>query len=899
MVQLMVLLYNLVWKNEYAPRKVACKLLHDGIVGALEKEDRIGEDQPDSRKKRGCADHAFMVGRIIQGRKTAGKPTYCFFLDVKKAYDTVCRNELSKQSSKHGIKRKIWRVLKQMTECTKSAVMFDGELSKFFNIEHGVPQVGKGVKVDETSVPGLLFADDCVWMSDTAEGPQLQIDAAKEFADKGRLSANVKKSAVMVCNVDREKPFEYRWKWGVEELAVVDQYACLRVEIAKDGSYTRYSQSGTSIHASNLTSVRSVVVPPLEYAGEVWKGNKKGQRWRPNLGPGTLFFKNVDEDLGRLSTEVERLRGENGHLMRGIADAEARGSELELRLQAALKSKEIDAAAGAAREEALRATAEQARARADTMSQSLAEMLADKLQEASTHISELRTVLRQEVRRREAAEAEVSEAQGFAHMDGNSQAVRHLEGELHARGVAGTVGGGEAGRGPLREEEREDGRSMLSGGRARGRSEGGGKEEAGLLCARRRRVPQGLSSWKGGQRLFLAALAGLRAELRCVNTQLGKAKAENEVFVRHCTERVAVRVERLERAVRQAGQKQAEAQRQASEAEAAGAIDRKSADTLKRVVKGISSILLDRLAVTMPTYLRGGEEAGERGQEMLERGLEELTAAVTDALSKVKERAKQAVPAQPHGDSLAPGNGRYCMSTVDGMVWGERSKDDFNMLAQLQKIEAESKLQSLQARLDDMTEKYSRAIADQETVDSTPLREEQERAKQELARAARAHSGIVSALEVTLAAEKSHCQDLRLKLERQTREHQVALADVDQRLLQTQQELDEAQQALEQAQFALDRECARRARLDKKYSELEDRGLVSPRSVSPRSVSPRVRRPEATTRKFSGESERSQLAQATLPRPSSVRYVRTVCAVQQKCARLPVHTAERKREGNR
>ncbi|CAM9516260.1 unnamed protein product [Ectocarpus sp. 4 AP-2014] len=667
----------------------------------------------------------------------------------------------------------------------------------------------------------------------------------------------------------------------------------------------------------------------------------------------------------RLTTEVERLRGENGHLTRGIADAEARGSELELRLQAALKGKETDAAAAAAREEALRATAEQARARADTMSQSLAEaireqsglltetanakvaaevleaksraaeveiaraagretaraqaaandcaptainlpgpgwevdnMLAEKLQEASTHISELRTVLRQEVRRREAAEAEVSEAQGYLkssrqelgelrhlawkleQMGRNSQAVRHLEGELHARGVAGTVGGGEAGRGPLREEEREDGRAVLSGERARGRSEGGGKEEAGLLCARRRSVPQGLSSWKGGQRFFLAALAGLRAELRCVNTQLGKAKAENEEFVRHCTERVAVRVERLERAVRQAGRKQAEARRQASEAEAAGATDRKYADTLKRVVKGISSILLDRLGVTMPTCLAGGEEVGERGQgkEMLERGLEELTAAVTDALSKAEERAKQALPAQPHGDSLAPADGRHGRSTVDGMVWGERRKDDFNMLAQLQKIEAESELQSLQARLDDMTEKYSRAIADQETVDSAPLREERERAKQELARAARAHSGIVSALEVTLAAEKSHCQDLRLKLERQTREHQVALADVDQRLLQTQQELDEAQQALEQAQFALERESARRARLDKKYSELEDRGLVSPRSVSPRSVSPRpvtprVWRPEASTRKFSGESERSQLAQPTLPRPSSVRLV--------------------------
>ncbi|CAM9472386.1 unnamed protein product [Ectocarpus sp. 13 AM-2016] len=204
----------------------------------------------------------------------------------------------------------------------------------------------------------------------------------------------------------------------------------------------------------------------------------------------------------RLSTAVERLRGENGHLTRGIAVAEARGSELELRLQAALKSKETDAAAAAAREEALRATAEHARARADTMSQSLAEaireqsglltetanakvaaevleaksraaevemaraagretaraqaaandcaptainlpgpgwevdnMLAEKLQEASTHISELRTVLRQEVRRREAAEAEVSEAQGYLKSSRQELGeLRHLAWKLEQMG---------------------------------------------------------------------------------------------------------------------------------------------------------------------------------------------------------------------------------------------------------------------------------------------------------------------------------------------------------------------------------------------------------------------------------------------------------------------------------
>ncbi|CAB1103975.1 unnamed protein product [Ectocarpus sp. CCAP 1310/34] len=290
--------------------KVFCKLLNDGIVAVLEKEHSISEGQAGFRKKRGCVDHVFTVGRIIQGRKRAGKPTYCFFLDVKKAYDTEWRNGLWKQLSKYEIKGKMRRVLKKMTECTKSAVMLDGELSKFFDIEQGVPQgctlsptlfQGK-----ETSVSGMLFADDFVGMSDTPEGLQLQIDAAKKFTDKWRLSANVKKRAVMVCNENKDEPVEHRWKWGIEEIAVVDQckwgieetaevdqYTYLGVEIAKDCSWnahmSKVAEKGKAragkLHPIlanrhldtriKLTVLKSVIVPPLEYAGEVWEGNKK------------------------------------------------------------------------------------------------------------------------------------------------------------------------------------------------------------------------------------------------------------------------------------------------------------------------------------------------------------------------------------------------------------------------------------------------------------------------------------------------------------------------------------------------------------------------------------------------------------------------------------------------
>lgn len=48
----------------------------------------------------------------------------------------------------------------------------------------------------------------------------------------------------------------------------------------------------------------------------------------------------------------------------------------------------------------------------------------------------------------------------------------------------------------------------------------------------------------------------------------------------------------------------------------------------------------------------------------------------------------------------------------------------------------------------------------------------------------------MTALEATLETERSRCHDLRMRLERQTREHHLAMTEADQRLLHTQQELE-------------------------------------------------------------------------------------------------------------
>ena len=173
MITMMVELYNWIWKNEYTPKrwkegvvvnlfkksdkadpgnyrgitllstvgKIFCRILNDRVGTMLEKEEEnISEEQAGFRPNRSCIDHIHTLGKIIQGRKDAGLKTYCFFLDVQKAYDTVWRNGLWKNLWETGIKGRMWRMVKNMTERAKSAIKLDGKTSKYFDILQGVAQ---------------------------------------------------------------------------------------------------------------------------------------------------------------------------------------------------------------------------------------------------------------------------------------------------------------------------------------------------------------------------------------------------------------------------------------------------------------------------------------------------------------------------------------------------------------------------------------------------------------------------------------------------------------------------------------------------------------------------------------------------------------------------------------
>ena len=101
-----------------------------------------------------------------------------------------------------------------MTECVKSAVMLDGEISNYIDqrvaqgcmmspnllkvfiidIIIAVEEAKQGVAVGEDTVSGLMFADDLVGILEIPKGVQNQIDKAPlEYTRKWRVTANVKK----------------------------------------------------------------------------------------------------------------------------------------------------------------------------------------------------------------------------------------------------------------------------------------------------------------------------------------------------------------------------------------------------------------------------------------------------------------------------------------------------------------------------------------------------------------------------------------------------------------------------------------------------------------------------------------------------------------------------------
>src|SRR6185436_10802013 len=85
-------------------------------------------------------DQAFILSEVIRMRKKKKLKTYCAFLDIRKAYDTVWRDGLWKRLIEVGLGGKMWRVLHNLYSIVESCVLLGADRTEWFPLDAGVRQ---------------------------------------------------------------------------------------------------------------------------------------------------------------------------------------------------------------------------------------------------------------------------------------------------------------------------------------------------------------------------------------------------------------------------------------------------------------------------------------------------------------------------------------------------------------------------------------------------------------------------------------------------------------------------------------------------------------------------------------------------------------------------------------
>ena len=176
-------------------------------------------------------------------------------VDLKKAYDQVCRDKLWCMLDEYGVKGKLLRAIRSLYEGSEACVRVDGMLSGWFPISKGVRQgcvlspwlfnvfmdrimrevkdrIQGGVQLTTTQVQMLLFADDMIVCTEKKEDMERNLAEMRVVMEKWGMSMHWGKTKVMLVSRTGEG---CEISVDGEEVEEVDKLKYLGVMLSGDG----------------------------------------------------------------------------------------------------------------------------------------------------------------------------------------------------------------------------------------------------------------------------------------------------------------------------------------------------------------------------------------------------------------------------------------------------------------------------------------------------------------------------------------------------------------------------------------------------------------------------------------------------------------------------------------
>ena len=250
--------------------KLFTACLNTRIANFLFKYDKIGAEQAGFRPGFSVLDHIFTLHSIIEFYKSKKQWLYCAFVDYSKAFDLIDRSALWHKILQHGINGRVFQVVYNIYQKTKSCVKSGGKISDFFSCNTGVRQgenlspilfamyvndfqesIGKcykGLDLLNEYVSKeldtflklylLLYADDTIIMAETAGELQLALNALQDYCDKWSLSVNTDKTKIVIFS--RGKVTKYpNFYLGKTTINVEKEYTYLGVIFNYNGLFNK------------------------------------------------------------------------------------------------------------------------------------------------------------------------------------------------------------------------------------------------------------------------------------------------------------------------------------------------------------------------------------------------------------------------------------------------------------------------------------------------------------------------------------------------------------------------------------------------------------------------------------------------------------------------------------
>lgn len=311
--------------------KILARVLLNRLIAHLER-DLLPESQCGFRAGRSTIDMIFAARQLQEKCQEQHVGLYTTFVDLTKAFDTVCREGLWKIMAKFGCPEKFIAMVRQFHDGMNARVQDDGEYSDPFAVTNGVKQgcvlaptlfsmvfsamlsdafregdIGIGfhfrtdgslfnlrrlqakTKVHKDTARDFLFADDCALNASSQEEMQRSMDAFARACENFGLTISTKKTEVLHQPPPNVPYVEPDISVNGQRLAAVDKFVYLGSTLSRAANIDEevayrvarasaafgrlrknvWERRGLSI-ATKLKVYKAVVLPSLLYACETW-----------------------------------------------------------------------------------------------------------------------------------------------------------------------------------------------------------------------------------------------------------------------------------------------------------------------------------------------------------------------------------------------------------------------------------------------------------------------------------------------------------------------------------------------------------------------------------------------------------------------------------------------------